>query len=128
MKKKNKSVVMGALVIILGGLLLLDSFALFDLQIKDYIFSWKTLLIVVGILMITSRKRFIGGVLVGSIGVILWLPTIFNYQFELNQVFWPAILVAIGVALLAKSSVLHKRELHNEEYVPFEEVNTRVTD
>lgn len=127
--KNNRNIILGTIIAVVGGLLLVNNFGLIEFPLTHYLFSWKTLLIIIGLSMMANRKHLTGGILLTSLGVIFWLPAIFNYQFALNQIFWPSILVVIGIVLLLKASGLHNRRAHHIEYAHCKEVeSTIITD
>ena len=101
-KSTDRKLIIGIILIIAGGFLLLDTFNLSDLPIRYYIFSWKTLLIGIGVVLLATRERAITGYILIGLGVIFWLPSLVNYSISLSQVFWPAILIGIGVIVLTK--------------------------
>ncbi len=125
-RKYHKGLVTGLIIAFIGTILLLRNVGLLDYSVTHYIISWKTLLIVIGIIAI-SRGRYSRGLLIGGLGVIFWLPEIFHHQFALHQVFLPLLLVIVGVVLLMKAGGWHKRKGLEGEYVPFEEIKTDQT-
>jgi len=125
-KRNNRNIILGTIIALVGGLLLISNFGLIGFPVTYYLFSWKTLLIVIGISMMTFRKHLTGGIFLTGLGVIFWLPALFNYQFALNQVFLPALLVVIGVILLLKASGLYKPVARHNKYTHYEEVESTV--
>lgn len=121
----NRNIVVGSIIVILGSLLLLNNFGFLDFQIRSYIFSWKTLLIVIGLFMLTSKKNLTGGVILISLGVIFWLPVLLGHQIVLGQIFLPAILMVIGILLLLKAGGLVSKKTRNEEFVECEELEIK---
>lgn len=101
-KSTDRKLIIGIILMVAGGLLLLDTFNLSDLPIRDYIFSWKTLLIGIGVVLLATKDRSIPGYILIGLGVIFWLLSLVNYSISLSQVFWPAILIGIGVIILTK--------------------------
>ncbi|MAE07348.1 MAG: hypothetical protein CL661_01150 [Bacteroidetes bacterium] len=101
-KSTDRKLIIAIILIVAGGLLLLDTFNLSDLPIRYYIFSWKTLLIGIGVVLLATRDRSIPGYILIGFGIIFWLPSLVNYSISLSQVFWPAILIGIGVIVLTK--------------------------
>ena len=85
-----------------GGLLLLDTFDITQLPIRHYIFSWKTLLIAIGVVILITKERATAGYILIGLGVIFWLPSLVNYSISLHQIFWPAILIGIGVLIITR--------------------------
>lgn len=101
-KSTDKKLVAGALLIFAGALLFLDSFDLVDFPIKYYIFSWKTLLIGIGLIIIASKEHKVPGYILIGLGCIFWLPSIVDVDIRLHQVFWPLILIGIGLAIITR--------------------------
>lgn len=110
-KSKNTTgkAIAGIAILLVGTLFLMNNFNLLELPIKQYIFSWKTLLIVIGLVVIASRQNLIGGLFLMGLGITFWLPAMFGYQFSLGQVFLPSMLVFAGVALLLNAAKKRKK-------------------
>lgn len=125
--KNNRNIIVGSIVVILGSLLLLNNFGFLDFQIKYYLFSWKTLLIVIGLFMLTSRKNLTGGIILISLGVIFWLPALLGHQIVLGQIFLPAILMVIGIIFLLKAGGLDRNKAKKETFVEYEELEIQET-
>lgn len=104
-KNTNPKTTAGIIVLVIGIALLLNNFDWVQFPIKHYIFSWKTLLIGIGIILIAAREKYVGGAFMIGLGLIFWSPEIFNYQFTLHQIFWPALLIVLGTVLLLKATV-----------------------
>ena len=102
-KAINKRLVLGVLVLVLGALLLMDNLNMIYAPLSSYIFSWKTLFILVGIYLLLEKQKLIPGLLFLGLGVTFWLPVIFNYRITLNQIFLPALLLIAGAVLLLRS-------------------------
>jgi hypothetical protein len=104
-KNTNHKTSAGIIVLVLGLILLLNNFDWIQFPVKHYIFSWKTLLIGIGIILIAAREKYVGGAFMIGLGLIFWSPEIFNYQFTLKQIFWPAMMIVFGTVLLLKATV-----------------------
>lgn len=89
---------------LVGALLLFDTFDITNFPIHYYIFSWKTLLIGIGIIILLTKEKATAGYVLVGLGVIFWLPSLVNYSVSLGQVFWPAILIGIGVLIITRRS------------------------
>ncbi|NOY50002.1 MAG: cell wall-active antibiotics response protein [Chlorobi bacterium] len=112
-KPMDKKMLAGGLLILAGALLFLDTFDLVYFNIGHYIFSWKTLMIGVGVVMLSSPERKNTGYILIGLGVLFWLPSIFEYNIRLKQVFWPLILIAVGAIILSRRNVHGKyRQTH----------------
>lgn len=121
--KNNRNIILGTIVVVIGGLLLLNNFDVLASPIQHYILSWKTLLIVIGLVMMATRRNLVGGIFVLGLGIIFWLPAIFDYQIQLGQVFLPAMLVVVGVVLLLKASGICKSRKPHEVFTQYEELD-----
>lgn len=114
-KNTNGRIIAGIIVLIVGIALLINNFDFIQFPIKHYIFSWKTLLIGIGIVIIARKKNYISGAFLIGLGTIFWMPEIFNFQFSLQQIFWPALLIVFGVVLLLKTAIPFKRDYFRKQ-------------
>lgn len=94
--------VAAVLLIVAGALLFLETFDIVDVNLKYYIFSWKTLLLGIGLIIVVSSNNKIPGYILMGVGLIFWLPSIFNYNIQLYQVFWPIVLIAVGLIIISR--------------------------
>lgn len=94
--------VAAVLLIVAGAILFLETFDIVDINLKYYIFSWKTLLIGIGLVIVVSSNNKMPGYILMGIGLIFWLPSIFDYNIRLYQVFWPVILIAVGLIIITR--------------------------
>lgn len=113
-----KKYLLGVIVIIAGFLLLLTNTGILPYEFKHIFFSWQMLLIGIGcISLFTSESRTPGTILIALGGIFLLQK--FDLPFNVWHLFWPLILIGIGVLILTKrlpGNVWHgqKQELHNE--------------
>lgn len=107
--KTKRNLVIIIVSVLLISLVLLDNFNLLGSAIEYYLLSWKTLLIVIGVALMLIPKHLAGGIVLTSLGVIFWLPALFNNQFQLGEVFLPALLIVIGTLLLLRAGA-HKKK------------------
>ncbi len=110
-KPIDKRIIAGVLLMLAGGLLLLDTFNLTDFPLKYYIFSWKTLLIGIGIILLAAKERQTPGYVLIGLGIIFWLPSLVDYNIDLHQIFLPALLMGIGVIILTRRSGHRRRNV-----------------
>jgi predicted membrane protein len=96
----NRTAIIGILLILAGALIFFDIFNVFSFPFKYYIFSWKTLLIALGIIaLITKHNKTVGVVLI-ALGLVFWSPYIFHYHYSFSNLFWPLIFIGIGTILI----------------------------
>ncbi len=101
-KSVDRRNIAAILLILAGGLLFLETFDVVDINLKYYIFSWKTLMIAIGvIIVVSSEQRLTGYILMGA-GLLFWLPSFASYNVSLHQVFWPLVLIAIGLIIITR--------------------------
>lgn len=120
--ENKRNIILGTLVVVIGALLLLNNFELINEPVKYYLLSWKTLLIGIGLVMIFSKRYLIGGIFISSLGIIFWLPAMFNYQFQLGHIFLPAMLVVAGIVLLIKAAGFRRKRNSEAEFDQYEEL------
>jgi predicted membrane protein len=123
-RTKNKNIVFGVLLAIVGGVLLLKNLDMINYPLSYYLFSWKTLLVVIGIFLLGVKRHLTSGIILISLGIIFWLPQVFNHQLTLHQILWPSILVVVGILLLLKASGLVKPGRPHEKYEKYKELES----
>lgn len=101
-KNNNARFIIGLLLIVIGGLILLDKYDYLNISIPSFVFSWQVILIAIGlILFFTSRNKTAGSILI-FIGGLALLPE-----------FWPVILIAIGLLVLLKQTKAGNKISHS---------------
>lgn len=101
-QKSGKHLIGGIVVLTIGVLFLFRNFDILGPEINHYIFSWKTLLIGIGILNLTLANNRVGGFILIAIGTFFWLPDIFDLSVRAGQLFWPVVIIVVGIMLLFK--------------------------
>lgn len=94
--------VAGVIVVGLGIAFLIRNMGIFPPEFNHYIFSWKTFLIGVGLVNLFMARNYIPGVILISLGTFFWLPEWFNLSLRAGQLFWPLIIIIVGLILLFK--------------------------
>jgi predicted membrane protein len=106
---KRKSLVFGLLVLGLGFVWLLHNFNIIGEQAWDVIFSWQMLLIAIGVVNVSNdSSRGIGWILI-AIGGFFLVSDIYDLPTSFRHVFWPALLIIIGLVLIFGSGRIFKR-------------------
>lgn len=101
--KSGKHLIGGIIVLTIGVLFLFRNFDILGPDLNYYIFSWRTLLIGIGILNLAISHNKVGGFILIAIGTFFWLPDIFDLSVEMSQLFWPVVIIIVGLMLLFKS-------------------------
>lgn len=100
-RSSDKRLYFGVILIVLGVILILERLNLIPESMADLLISWQTLLIGIGILSMIGGNRTSGTILI-VVGSIFLLPELITVPHELRRIYWPLILVAIGVAILLR--------------------------
>jgi len=106
---QRKSLVFGLLVLGLGIAWLLHNFGVIGENAWDIIFSWQMLLIAIGIVNVANdSSRGIGWILI-AIGGFFMISEVYDLPSSFRHVFWPALLIVIGLVLIFGTSKLFRR-------------------
>ncbi|MBI1932023.1 MAG: hypothetical protein HYS24_05745 [Ignavibacteriales bacterium] len=84
-------IILGAILVVLGTLFLLDNYGFLNFSLPNVIFEWEYILIGIGIYLLTTSKNKTAGIILLTIGL-----------FNLIPEFWPLILVALGIYIILK--------------------------
>lgn len=108
---KRKSLTFGLIVLGLGLVWLLHNFGMVGDRTWEIIFSWQMLLIAIGVVNVSNdSSRGIGWILI-AIGGFFMISEIYDLPMSFRHVFWPALLIMIGLVLIFGSSrIFHRRD------------------
>ncbi len=95
-------IVIGGLLIFAGALLMLSNLDIFDMNMAGYIFSWKSILIYIGLFLLATRPNKKAAYILIGIGTFFWLPEIFGYSVRFRDVFWPLVFIGLGFLLIMR--------------------------
>ena len=102
----NNRVYLGALIVLVGGVLLLDQLDM--VFIPDWLFSWPALLILIGIYSgIKHNFNSLGWLIWIFIGGIFMAEDAFP-GVDVGDFAWPAGLIILGGYMIARKSFQHK--------------------
>jgi len=88
-RKVNFSMIIGLLLVVLGGLFLLDNFDVIYFDVPYWVFRWQTILIIIGLLLLANSENKTAGFVLIAIGVFGWCPEL-----------WPLVLIGLGLYIL----------------------------
>jgi len=81
----------GLILIVLGGLFLLDNYGIIYFSLPNFLFHWEFILIAIGIFVLTTSKNKTLGIILIGVGL-----------FNLFPQFWPLILVGLGIYIILR--------------------------
>ncbi|HEX9740975.1 MAG TPA: LiaF domain-containing protein [Ignavibacteriaceae bacterium] len=106
----DKRVTFGAILILIGGLFLLNTLDIIDFRVSKVIFSFPFILFIIGLLiMINSSNKVLGGILTG-VGFFLLLPKVFP-QLD----YGPGLIASILFILLGIYMIFKHSQKKNED-------------
>jgi predicted membrane protein len=99
-----KKIVLGVLVMMLGVFLLFRNLGFLPYEVSQWVFSWQSLLIAIGAILLFDRKADTktAGVILVLVGSVFLLPKILI--FDLSGILVPALVIAIGVIFIVRVS------------------------
>ena len=96
--------IFGIVLLLLGLVLIANQFDIIPYQIRDVIFTWQSILILIGVVMLSRKeKNFAGYILIG-VGVFFLIPRFVDFPFEYRGLFWPVLIVLLGILLIFRST------------------------
>ncbi|MFH1195952.1 MAG: DUF5668 domain-containing protein [bacterium] len=96
-------IIIGLVLILLGLLMTLENFSLFDGRFNHYIFSWQMLLIVIGFIILINDKSSFFGLVLMMIGGISIASEVWDFSFsDFVSDYWPVLLILLGLQILWK--------------------------
>jgi len=114
---KDRKTGIGVTLILAGTILLL--YKLNILFLPWYIFTWPSLLILIGFVLIVTKERWEGGIILITIGGAFLLPKIFDLSIREIWTFWPVLLIILGVTILVRhfdENNKNKQKSINDEF------------
>ncbi len=111
--QKDKRLLLGFVLVLVGSALMLRYLDLIPWDLPYYVFSWKSLLILLGIVLLTSEKNKTTGTILFVIGSVFLLADIFNQEFwEVVRFVIPLVLIIAGVAILIRRQSYSKDDIN----------------
>ncbi len=115
--KTMKKLVFGMLVMATGFLLLLFNLDVLDDSYRRIFFSWQMLLIAIGLINVAARdSRLLGWILMG-VGTFFLIPKIWDVHNDFISLFWPALLIFIGVMIISFGNLKTRFKSRNKEHI-----------
>ena len=101
----DSRLIVGLIFLLVGIYFLLNNFDLIPFELPNFITSWQSLLILIGLLLLVSRERRGGGIVLIVVGIVFLIPEFFDVSVgEVIRQFWPLAFVLVGIVLLFRRS------------------------
>lgn len=115
MKETITRSITGLLVILIGLGALLNATNVFNFW--DYLGNWwSMILVIVGILIfINHTRQYITALAFVIAGVILQLNALAIITVDIWNVFWPIIIIAVGLSILINQKATHPKNIHTQD-------------
>ena len=100
----SSKILVGAILIIIGGLFLLRSFNILPFEITHVVFSWRFIIFIIGIILLINSSNKVLGVIFTSIGGIFLFPKIFPDIDLDGRLIFGLVIIALGIYVILKST------------------------
>jgi predicted membrane protein len=100
--------IIGIVLILIGVAFIGRTLDFFPHRIMHYIFTWEMILIVMGVIFISTRENKTTGWILLIIGLVFWVPEFVDIPYGVRRLFWPSLFIIVGVVIILRS-VGHKR-------------------
>jgi predicted membrane protein len=100
--------IIGIVLILIGLAFVGRTLDFFPRNIMHYIFSWQMILIVLGVIFVSTRDNKSTGYILLAIGLVFLIPEIWCIPSAYRKLFWPALLICVGVLIIFRSTNIIK--------------------
>jgi len=108
MKNRDTKFWLGFILVVVGSLLIIDNFGFFYFDFGHIIFSWHTIFIIIGAVMLSRCRNSVWGIGFLVLGLWGWGSHLFPQFFHFVwRDFWPVLLIIIGFAILFRKKNSH---------------------
>ncbi len=109
---KDKRFLIGSLLVIVGVVLIIDNFGFFPHILPRWIWTWQSLLIVIGIFSMLTSERIGPGIILIAVGSLFLFPDILrsifpDFRIDGNMI-WYLLIIIIGLALILNRGQEHR--------------------
>jgi len=107
--KRNTRVhlLLGIILVLLGVAVMAEIFDAVPWRLRDIIFSWQMILIVLGVIFISNGSNRSTGYILLIVGGFFILPRFFDVPHYWRSLFWPTILILLGLFIIFGKSRRH---------------------
>jgi len=110
--------IIGIVLILIGIAFIGRTLDFFPNRIMHYIFTWEMILIVIGIIFISTKENKTTGWILLIVGLVFWIPEFVHIPYSIRRLFWPTMLIVVGVVIILRSTS-YKRPSINSNSVDY---------
>jgi predicted membrane protein len=99
-KTGRAHLLLGVVLMFLGLFLIADLADVIPWRLRDFLFTWQALLILLGIIFLSNKENKGTGVILIVIGSFFLLPRIIDVPNYWGSLFWPSMLILLGVVVI----------------------------
>lgn len=123
---KQRHLILGVVLVLFGIAIITDLLNIGSWNFRNIVFSWQMLLIVLGIVFISSSDSKPTGYILIAVGGFFMIPKIFHdLPHYWGSLFWPVMLIILGLVIIFNrgkgGSISGRRSRHrsdsNEDYL-----------
>ncbi len=92
--------ILGVILMFLGLFLIAEMADIVPWRVKDFIFTWQVLLIILGLVFMSNKENKGTGIILVAIGSFFLLPRIIHTPHYWHALFWPVLLIFLGFAVI----------------------------
>ncbi len=108
-RTNNVRIVVGLVFLTLGALLFADRFDFIPYNWNQYLFTWQSLLIFIGLISLAKNESRVTGIVLIGIGGLFLSAKIFGFHYPIRHFFWPIVFVAVGLILILQKGSTSRR-------------------
>lgn len=106
---KRISLGYGLLCLSLGGLWLMHTMEILPWRLSDYVFSWRFLLVVIGLFIVIKKPRGVFGLLVLATGAVSTITYFWQLPHGWEDFLPPSVLILVGLILILRPNPERKK-------------------
>jgi len=98
---KRGHLILGVALVLFGIAIITNLLGIGSLNFRNIVFSWQMLLIVLGIIFVSSSDSKPTGYILMAVGGFFMIPRIFNDLSDTwGSLFWPVMLIVLGLVVI----------------------------
>lgn len=110
MWRRSNQLPWGLSLIIVGIIFLLKQLDVFSPAVETFIFNWRNLLFLFGLIFLLAHRNRTIGVILLLIWSFVYLKDILLLTKDLSELVWPLLLIVAGVYLVVQSPRIKKED------------------